>query len=904
MARRLIATKLFVPKVRARLLTRSRLLERLRRGAESRLTLVSAPAGFGKTTLLAQWLATEQAGSQVAWVSLDATDSDPASFWSYVVSALQAAVPGVGSSALELLDSAAVPAEAALTTVVNDLASAPGSVWLVLDDYHLVDSQELDQGLAFLLEHLPPRVHVIISTRADPGLPLPRWRARGELVEVRAAELRFTAAEAAAYFNEAAGLDLSETDIAALEQQTEGWIAALQLAALSLEGRSDVARFVAGFAGSDRYIVDYLVEEVLEHQPAQIRDFLLATSVLDRFSGPLCDAVTRGGGGTGMLTTLERANLFIVPLDDRREWFRYHHLFADVLRARLLSQQPELVPGLHRSASLWYERNNLTDESVRHALAGQDFDRAAHLMELAVPMIRRERQESVLFGWLKALPDDVIRRSPVLSVFYGYMLMAAGDLQRVEPRFDDAERAMAALPPGQPLPWADTGELRSLPATIAVYRASLSQAGGDVAGTVEHARRALDLAGPNDHLSRGAAAGFLGLAAWVGGDVPSALKTFRQAVESLHASGNLIDALSSTVILADMWLAAGRPDMARLLYQDGLRLAREQGGRVARATAELQVGLSELDCERGDLPAAKRHLQGAAAFFDQAPMTESRYRWFVARALTAWAGGSPDDAVELLDQAEQLYRRGFFPEVRPIAAMQARIRIAQGRLTEASDWARARGLSLTDDASYLREYNHLTLVRLLIARQREQPDDDGSATEGTRLLERLLDSAAANGRAGSIMEIRMLQALLEDVQGHRAQALEMLGRAFAATPEPGGYARLFLAEGTPMLGLLGAAVGHGISGDHPRRLLSTVAQPKAETLEPGQPQPVPADGKLSVRELQVLRLLDSELRGPEIAKALFISHNTLRTHTKHIFAKLGATTRQGAVRRARDRGLL
>ena len=903
MARQLIATKLFVPKVRSSVVTRSRLLDRLRQGAEARLTLVSAPAGFGKTTLLAQWLAREQEGSRVAWVSLDAADSDPSAFWTYVVSALQAA-SGVGSSELELLASPSMPIEGILTSVVNSLASASADIWLVLDDYHLVDSHDVGKGLAFLLEHLPHNVHVIISTRADPDLPLTRWRARGELVEVRAAELRFTSDEAAAYFNASAGLELSASDVAALEQRTEGWIAALQLAALSLHGRSDVGAFVAGFAGNDRYIVDYLVEEVLDHQPDPLRDFLLLTSVLDSLSGPLCDAVTGGSDGSAMLTALERGNLFVVPLDDRREWFRYHHLFAEVLRARLLSEQAGLVPLLHQRASLWYERSGLTDEAVRHALAGQDVNRAAHLMELAAPGIRRRREEAKLFGWLKALPDGVIRRSPVLSVFSGFMLMAAGDLQTVEPRFEDAERAMAAVPPGTAPPWADTEELRSLPATIAVYRASLSQAHGDVAGTVIHARRALDLAAPGDHLSRGAAAGFLGLAAWLGGDVRSALATFAQAVESLQASGNWIDALSSTMILADMWLAAGRPGKARHLYQHGLRLAQAKGAGVARGTADLHVGLSELDTEAGDLAGANGHLQRAAGFFDQSPMTESRYRWFVARALAAWADGSPDDAVHLLDQAEQLYLPGFFPEVRPIAAMKARVWVSQGKLAEAADWALARGLSVTDDATYLSEFDHLTLVRLLIAQHREHRDGGSAASEARGLLERLLESAAANGRAGSIVEVRVLQALLDDIQGHREQALGMLGRAFAEAPEPGGYAQLFLAEGAPMLALLRDAVEHGIGGGHPRRLLSMVRPDGAEASGPGAPPALRAEEKLSVRELQVLRLLDSELNGPEIARELFISRNTLRTHTKHIFAKLGTTSRQGAVHRGREQGLL
>src|SRR5664279_524654 len=375
MARPMIATKLYVPTPRRGLVTRPRLRERLCRGAESRLTLVSAPAGFGKTTLLAEWLGeTPEGGRCVAWLSLDPADSEPASFWTYVVTALHNAVPGVGMSALELISSSPLPTELVLTTVLNELAAAPEDVWLVLDDFHLVDSHDVRDGVAFLLEHLPPHVHVVISTRADPDLPLPRWRVRGELVEIRAADLRFTADEAATYLNEAVGLDLSVEHVSALEERTEGWIAALQLAALSIQGRDDVGGFIARFAGNDRYLVDYLVDEVLAHQPHPVRGFLLHTAVLDRLTGPLCDAVTGREDGSQMLGALERANLFLVPLDDRREWYRYHHLFADVLRAHLLAGRPDLVALLHRRASLWYERHNLTEEAVRHALAARDFD--------------------------------------------------------------------------------------------------------------------------------------------------------------------------------------------------------------------------------------------------------------------------------------------------------------------------------------------------------------------------------------------------------------------------------------------------------------------------------------------------------------------------------------------------
>jgi LuxR family maltose regulon positive regulatory protein len=899
-----MATKLYVPKLRRGLVSRPKLLERLARGAEARLTLVSAPAGFGKTTLLSEWLGgTVGDDRSVAWLSLDRSDNDAGSFWTYVVTAFQTAVPGLGSSVLELIASSPLPTELVLTTLVNELAAAPGEVWLVLDDYHLVDSSDVGEGLTFLLQHLPPHVHVVVSTRADPDLPLSRWRARGELTEIRAADLRFTPDEATAYLTEATGLHLTGPDVEVLEERTEGWIAALQLAALSIQGRDDVSSFIARFAGNDRYIVDYLVEEVLAHQPGAVREFLLHSAVLDRLAGPLCEAVTGGDEGSRMLLTLERANLFLVALDDRREWYRYHHLFADVLRARLLAEQPDLVPVLHQRASRWFEEHDSAEEAVRHALAALDYDRAAYLMELALPAVRRHRREVMLLGWLRSLPDHAVRRSPVLSVCYAAMLMASGDLAAVEPRLDDAERALAAGPDPSSPAWAETQELQTLPATIAIYRASLAQARGDVAGTTKHARRALDLAGPRDHLARGGASGFLGLAAWARGDVSSALETFTQAVASLQAAGNLVDELSSTVVLADLWLAAGRPSTSRRLYERALQQAESHGEPVARATADLHVGLSEIDYELGDLEGASRHLEGAATLGERVSMAESRYRWFAAKGRVASATGDLEGALHLLDQAAELYRPGFFPEVRPIAALKARIWISYDKLSEAAGWARDRGVAATDDASYLREFDHLTLARLLIAQHRAHRDDR-AMDQAAGLLDRLLGAAETWGRAGSLVEIRMLQALAHDARGHRQPAVEALGRALALAPEPEGYVRLFLDEGAPMMSLLRDAQPQGGAGAHARRLLSLGAPPETHAPQPGQPAFPPSSESLSERELQVLRLLDSELSGPQIARELFVSHNTLRTHTKHIFTKLEVTNRRAAVRRAREHGLL
>jgi len=631
-----------------------------------------------------------------------------------------------------------------------------------------------------------------------------------------------------------------------------------------------------------------------------VRDFLLRSAVLDRLSGSLCDAVVGRDDSSQMLGTLERANLFLVALDDRRSWYRYHHLFADVLQVRLLAEQPDLVPLLHRRASRWFEAHDSDDEAIRHALAAQDTDRAIHLMELAVPAIRRDRHEAMLLGWLRALPDDAVRRSPVLSVFVGYMLMVSGDLDAFERRLDDAERTLASVPDGAAAPWADTVALRSLPATIAVYRASIAQARGDVTGTAEHARRALDLAAPEDHLARGSAAGFLGLAAWAEGDVTNALETFTIAVASLHAAGNLVDELTSTVILADMWIAAGRPGRARRLYERALRVAEEHPETTRRTTPDLHVGLSELDYDAGDLAAAKRHLEIAAALVEGTAATESRYRWFIARARVAAAEGDPQEAVALLSTAAQLYRPGFFPDVRPVATLTARVWIAHGHLAEASTWALERGPSITDDPRYLSEFDHLALVRLLVARHRAH-SDPRALREALDLLTRLGAAAETSGRGGSVVEIQMLSALVQDAQGDRPQALRSLARAWADASEPDSYVRLFLDEGSPMVDLLRAADRQGDPGGHARRLLDLGAATAADA--PGSPQSPRPVGPLSERELQVLRLLDSELSGPEIARELFISLNTLRSHTKSIFTKLEVTTRRAAVRRARERGL-
>ena len=552
----LVETKLVVPRARRQTVERPRLDALLASGSNARLLLVSAPAGFGKTTLLAAWLAGPRHRNPVAWVSLDDRDRDGSTFWTYVLRALDRAAPGSATAALELQRGGSAPVEAVLTALLNELSVLPGDLTLVLDDYHLAEGPGTRPGMVFLVEHLPPQVHLVVSSRSDPALPLARLRARGELVEVRAADLRFTGSEAATYLNELNTLGLSPEDVAVLERRTEGWAAALQLAALSLSVSDDRSEFIAGFAGDDRFVVDYLADEVLDGLPADVRRFLLDTSVLDRLTGPLCDAVTARSGGRAVLESLERENLFVIPLDAHREWYRYHHLFADVLRAHLDDERPGDVRGLHRRASDWYDRAGDAEAAVRHALAAGDVDLAAARAEAAVPALLRERRESVICRWVDLLPDDVVQYRPVLAVGFIGALAASNEFDSLARRLSDVERLLAGPP--EALVVTDVAGLARLPGAVQTYRAALALVGGDLDGTVRHAELALDRAAADDALTTASASALVGLASWTAGDLAVAHSSYRVATENLLHVGHLSDVLGCTVSIVDIELAQGR----------------------------------------------------------------------------------------------------------------------------------------------------------------------------------------------------------------------------------------------------------------------------------------------------------------------------------------------------------
>ena len=909
MASPLVETKLFTAQVRPGSVARPRLRDLVGRGSASRMTLIAAPAGFGKTTLLAEWLHAEAADRRVAWVSLDERDSEPASFWTYVVTALQRAVPGFGVTALPLLQSGQEPIETVLVTVLNELSVLPGRVVLVLDDYHLADGKGVAAGMTFLLEHLPPRVHLVISTRADPALPLARFRARGELVEVRAADLRFTPDEAASYLNEAIGLALTAADIAALEERTEGWIAALQLAALSLQGREDVAGFIAGFAGDDRYVVDYLVEEVLGRQPDNVRDFLLQTSVLDRLSGPLCDAVTGRRGGKSMLETLDRANLFVVRLDDSRRWYRYHHLFADVLHTHLVDERSDETPGLHLRASQWYADAGEPAAAVRHALAAGDVARAADLVELAIPRMQRDRQEATIRGWIDDLPDEIVRTRPVLAVGLIGGLMSRGEFDGVEERLADVERVLSASEndgSATGMVVVDPGQLDRLPGAIEMFRAALALVRGDPPATISHAERAIDRAATADHLTRAGAAALSGLARWGDGDLAAAHAAYSVAVDGLRRAGHVADVLGCSITLADIRITQGRLTDAQHTYERALQLASRESGTL-RGTADMYVGLSRIAWERGDPPTATEHLRRTQELGEPAGLPQNPYRWRVAMADILQAQGDHAGALDLLDEAEDVFTSDFSPNVRPVPATRARLLITQGKLTEAAAWSRRVGISAYDDLSYMREYEHVTLARLLLARH-VTDRSEAVLRDAAALLERLLAAADGRGRTGSAIEILVLLARAHHAGGDLPAALTALERGLTLA-EPEGYVRVFASEGQPMTALLAELTRRRPDWAYARRLLDAATHP-GEPAPDVRPARRPTATRqalvepLSDRELEVLRLLATDLDGPGIARQLSVSLNTLRTHTKHIYTKLGVTSRRAAVSRAGQHNLL
>jgi LuxR family maltose regulon positive regulatory protein len=905
----LLLTKLSVPSARPSLVTRPRLSGRLEEELGGKLTLISAPAGFGKTTLLSMWLAvSSRSGRSSVWLSLDPGDNDPTRFWRYFVAVADRLYPGAGDTALMLLQSSqAPPIEAILTTLLNGLTELPADAVLVLDDYHLIKTRTIHEALAFLIEHLPPQVHLVISTRADPPLPLSRLRARGEMAELRASDLRFTTEETTAFLQKTVGSRLSAEEVAELQERTEGWVAGLQLAALALRDRFDTSNFIAAFTGSNRYVVDYLAEEVLARQPEALRTFLLKTSILDRMCGLLCDAVTSRDDGQETLEYLEHANLFVIPLDEDRRWYRYHHLFTDVLRQRLRETDADLLPELHRRASVWFEQQGLAAEAVHHALEAHDFERAADLIEDIGLSVMLPGQVHTLLGWLDTLPDVLVRSRPALCIVHAAALMFADQPEAAEARLDDAERY---IQPGEP------AEHTLILGQAAVVRGNLARISGDVARCVALSRRALDLL-PETHFMWTVARLNASYAYQVSGEVtPTTERLVAEVIAQVRRTGNPLTILRSIINLAQVQVLQGRLQQAVTTLEEAARSSSGPGGSDHLVgNPAYYFGMGDLLREWNDLDAAERHLEQGMDLVSEIPTVDAEVvaHGFISLARMQHARGEYGAAETTLETFSQLAReRNFFPQLLGhAAALKARLALAQGNLPGAIDWADASALHV-DEPSYPREVEYLTLARVLLAQGRDDPE--GPYFDDTlRLIDLLLRAAESGARMGSVIEMLILRALALYAQRETSGAFAALERALTLA-EPEGYIRVLVDEGRPMAALLsefkarrrgGRGTKQLASLGYVRRLLAVFESPHtgAEPPSPvqhaqatGQPLPEP----LTRREREVLSLLAEGFSNREIAARLFIAPSTVKWYVHSILRKLEVDSRTKAVARGRE----
>jgi LuxR family transcriptional regulator, maltose regulon positive regulatory protein len=898
MATQILATKLYIPPPRPKTVFRPRLIGRLNEGLAigCKLTLISAPAGFGKTTLLSEWVA--GCGRPVAWLALDEGDNDRSRFLTYLIAALETIAPNIGKGGLAAIQSPETSqTEAILTALINEIATIPENFVLVLDDYHVLDSEPIDHALSFLLEHLPPQMQLVIATREDPQMPLARYRARGLLTELRAADLRFTLVEAAEFLIQGMGLTLAPEDIAALETRTEGWIAGLQMAALSMQGVSDATRFIESFTGSHRFVLDYLMEEVLGRQPENMQSFLLRTSILERLCGPLCDAVMGSPSASGQATLeyLERANLFIIPLDQERRWYRYHHLFAELLRQRL--GQPEEISDYHLRASAWFEMNGDLAEAFHHALNAGEFVLAARLAEDAWQEMERSFQTAAWIGWVKKLPDTAVCSRPRLCFQLGSAYMDAGEPETSETHLQNAERALAGA--------TDQAEANSLAGNIALIRASNAQNLGNLAETVKYAELALQLIPEDDVYARASAAITLEFTHWTTGNLEASLRGMYAWIEDMQRLGNLMFAIASAFAVADMQVILGHLGDAEKTLRQAIQQAAALGREAESVTTHHHLGLALLAHERGDDKATAEHLQIAAELGKSSTLVDWSYRWNMAQARLKESAGEWDVALELFDQASRVYVKNPIPMLQPVEAHKARVHLKQGRLGKAQAWAQGWDISIEDEVRYLDEYNQLTLARLRLA--------EGSFAGVIDLLERLLALAETQKRTGSVIEILVTQALVHQDQGNHPKALESLERAIVlAAPE--GYLRIFVDEGEPMRLLIldfrsmiekqGYPRNHRLF-DYTNELLAAfpesvevVPQSKIKNQNSKMIDP------LTDRELEILHLIAEGHSNAEIGKRLYLALSTVKGHNLRIFNKLQVQNRTEAVARARELGLL
>jgi LuxR family maltose regulon positive regulatory protein len=897
----LVATKVRLPSSRPDLVARPRLLAHLDQQVKRGLVLVCAPAGYGKTVLVTEWA--RNTHRQPAWLSLDAADNDPARFWRHTLAALEQVRPGIGDH-LGPLSGPPTPSllEALATGLINELVAEPGEgdILLVLDDYHLIDAPQIHDLVGFLLEHRPPSLHLLLASRADPPLALARLRAREELGELRIAELRFTAAEAAALLRQAAtwlDSDLPDSAVQALASRTEGWAAGLQLAALSLRGQSDVAGFITAFTGSHRHVLDYLTEEVLERQSEDVRTFLIETSVLERLSGPLCDAVTGQAGSQAMLEQVERAGLFLLPLDEVRGWWRYHHLFADLLRARL-KREPARTAHLHRNAAAWYDEHGLADDAIHHSLTAGDTARAARLIEENFDTVFNLRgEEATIARWLPALPDDVVRSRPRLLLAQAQMAAMRGDVQMMEPLIAAAEQASATASdePFEPTAGPSASLLVNVPAVIELQRSYIAQLRGDAETTAARTTEAMRQVRAGEAMLSSAIQGFLAMAEWLRGRLNAAEQGFAANIASWRREGQVTTVAWGDYQLARIQRAQGHFDASVRTCEQNLEFTTRPGQRQLPAAGPAFVGLAEVAYQRNELDAAQAYVTDGIALSRQFVHTPPLAAGLVTMAWIRQAMGDPDAAIDAVDEADRL-SPGPSGLLNPVPAQRARLLVAQGDLDAAAGWTTEQCLAFDDEPDYPREPAHLVLARVLIAQGR--PD------RARTLLDRLATAAANQQRTGSLVEVHAVRAVALAAADEQIAALDELAIALRRAC-PQGHVRVFTDEGAPMAALLGRLIAAQRTG----RVATEIAFGWLARVQRSFPSAAGTDGgtalvdPLTTRELEVLELMALGRSNPAIAAELVVSLDTVKKHVSHILTKLGASNRTEAVARGRQLGL-
>lgn len=871
----ILATKLYIAPPRPGMVVRSRLLARLDEALQRKLTLVSAPAGFGKTTLLNEWVAAS--AHPVAWLSLDEADNDPYRLLMHLIAALQTLMPEPNPSLPRMFQSPQPPPiEIILTALLNDLSTLPHPFVLILDDYHVLDSRPVDDAFTFLLDYLPPHMHLIIATREDPQFPLARLRARGQLTELRVTELRFNRPEAAGFLNQMMELNLSADDIAALETRTEGWIAGLQLAAISMQGQADTAAFIRSFTGSHHFVMDYLVEEVLGQQSEDVQTFLLHTSILDRLCGPLCEAVVGWGAGSGQetLTYLQHANLFIVPLDNERRWFRYHHLFADLLRGRLRhslgADAERQIDGLHLRASQWYEDNGLDLEAFHHSAAAHDIPRTERLIDRKGILLHLGGTVTAILNWMGSLPREVMDARPSLWARYGAMLLVNGHTTGVDEKLNAAEAAID--------PAANDDATRQTWGLIHTARATLALTRYQIDGIFRHAQLALDTLDASKLTLRANVHWTLGFAYGALKDYTSARRVLTEAIALSQQAGDPFTYILATIGLGQLQESEYQLYQSAETFRHVVQLAGDQPQQII---GEAHIGLARIQYEWNDLDAAEKHARQSLALARQYDSVIDRYIFsevFLARLKLA--RGNVDAAAAMLAQSHQAaLEKNFIHRLPDIAAAQVLTLIRQHELAEAAHVAQTHSLPLSQ-------------ARVFLA----QADPDAALIA----LEPLREQFSRVGWVDEALSLSVLLMLAHQQRGDTAQALSQLEAALRVA-EPGGFIRLFIDEGPPMAALLAEAAARGILPGYIGRLLA------AFEAQAGGQSPGAAHGliePLSPRELEVLRLIAHGLSNQEISARLFLALDTVKGHNRRIFDKLDVQRRTEAVARARELGLL